>query len=164
VKKIYMTAAVNYGDNGIGARGHIPWKSSADMKHFRSVTMGKPCIVGYRTYLSMPYLDGRQTFIAPRESIIEHPQRGDINTLEQLIDSIDAPEVHIIGGAKIYERGMPLATHMWLTRINANLPAGTCDTFFPEFDWGDWDVIEQRFSEDDGRVSFMHMVRKGVPA
>lgn len=160
MKKIYLTVAVNYGDDGIGALGKIPWHLPGDLKHFREVTMGKPCIVGHKTFVKMPYLDGRQVFVAPREESFEHPEHGHIDTLSLLISSIDEPEIHVIGGADTYRRAMPLATHMWMTRVNSGLPSGTCDTFFPKFDWDDWKMLEQKFPEDEPRISIMHLERK----
>ena len=63
----------------------------------------------------------------------------------------------VIGGARVYEAAMPFATHMELTRVGISLPAGTCDTFFPEIDWSAWKMLNQEFPEDDKRLAFWSM-------
>lgn len=149
MKRVVLVAAVGYGDNGIGVKGRLPWHLPADLKHFRKVTMGHDCIVGHNTWLKMPYLDGRKVLIAPR----------DLNQLPNVIDACSDP-VMIIGGAKLYHAAMPYATHMHLTRVGIQLPPGTCDAFFPDFNWNEWDIINQEFPEDDHRLSFMYLGRK----
>lgn len=150
-KKIYLTTAVNYGDDGIGVKGHLPWHLPVDLAHFRKVTMGKSCAVGYRTFIKLPYLDGRFPFIVPRTNANM--------SMKEFLDSLPGDEIHVIGGAETYARAMPYATHMWMTRVNANLPSGTCDAFFPKFDWNEWELLSQDFPEEDPRISIMHLER-----
>lgn len=154
MQKVTLIAAVGYGDNGIGSRGRLPWSLPEDLKRFRALTMGKHCVVGFKTYISMPYLDGRHTHVVPKleglESFADFLQH-----LED--DGID--EIMVIGGAKTYIQAMPFATHMELTRVGIQLPAGTCDTFFPDFEWDEWNIT-QTFPEDDLRLSFMSLERK----
>jgi dihydrofolate reductase len=136
----------------------LPWPPlKEDFKHFRKVTMGHDLICGHRTFMSMPYLDGRRTFILPREEKYMHPTRGKIDTLEALLGNILAKSdtVMVIGGAKTYARAMPYATHMWLTLVGRSCQ--DADAFFPEFDWEDWRCLEYRV---EGVCTFYHLERK----
>lgn len=156
-RRVYLVAAVGYGNNGIGYRGGLPWHCPDDLKHFRRVTMGKPVIVGYNTYLGLPHLDGRQVFLTPRSDTFDHPTLGKTDTLKILLDSVlDQYGIAMVcGGAQTYERAMPFATHMWLSRIH--VPHVVCDTFFPEFNWADWNVLEQKFAHE---CTMFHLERK----
>jgi len=156
MKKVTLIAAVGYGDNGIGAGGKLPWHLPEDLKRFRALTMGKHCAVGYRTYLHMPYLYGRITHVVPKNGTLSPARFADfLGDLER--DGID--DLKVIGGARVYAAAMPFATHMELTRVGIQLPIQTCDAFFPEYDWADWEV-HQEFCEEDKRLTFMSMTKR----
>lgn len=152
MKKITLVAAVGYGDNGIGSRGKLPWHLPVDLKHFREVTMGKHCLVGHRTYQTMPYLDGRQTSVIPKHAL-DHADNF-MAWVNQFPD-----EVMVIGGERAYKIAMPVATHMIMTRVGIALPVGTCDTFFPRFEWEDWSITRTHYPEDDHRLAMFFMER-----
>jgi len=152
MKQVYLIAAMESQSRAIGIRGRLPWHIPADLKHFKALTLGRDCIVGYKTWRHMPVLDGRNVIVAPREF-------DPVTSLEELISQCQGP-VMILGGADTYRRAMPFATHMWLTLIGQTLKPGEADTFFPEFDWDQWNILEQRFPEEAPRISFIHLEKK----
>lgn len=138
-------------ENGvIGADGALPWRLRSEMRHFRELTLGKPVIMGRRTYasLSRKPLPGRTNIVVTRNREFAAPgvvvtanidaalavARGDA-----LRRSADA--VMVIGGADIYAQFMPLAGRIVLTRVHAS-PAG--DVFFPPIDADAWQEIDAR--------------------
>jgi dihydrofolate reductase len=152
MRKITIVVAVGYGDNGIGSRGKLPWHLPEDLKHFRKVTMGQTCIVGHNTYIKMPYLDGRKTRVVPLTAA------ESTANLEAWLENFPG-DLMIIGGAHIYKIAFPLATHMIMTRVGIALPAGTCDAFFPRFEWEDWTITQTEYPDDDHRLAFFYMER-----
>ena len=157
MKTVTLIAAVGYGDNGIGANGKLPWHLPVDLARFRTLTMGKHCVVGYKTYLHMPYLDGRHTHIVPKNGTLS-PARFDDFLFDLERDGIE--DIMVIGGARVYAAAMPFATHLELTRVGIQLPVQTCDAFFPVINWDDWNVTSHTFPEEDKRLSFMTLEAK----
>jgi len=139
----------------IGRDNTLPWRLPSDMRHFMNVTMGKPVLMGRKTFESMKAaLPGRTNIVLTRDQAwqregvkVVHDLQSAIDLAEQqcLIDGQD--EVMIIGGADIYALALPLATRLYVTHVHAS-PAG--DVFFPEFDWSDWRLVEeQHFAADE---------------
>ena len=164
--KITLIAAMD--DNlGIGKDGRLPWHNKYDLQHFKDYTQGKVCIMGRKTWESLPVkpLPNRDNIILSRcntnlktMSLVMYDGYGceitEIDTLS-IIESIDcnmsSDELVIIGGASIYEQFMPYATHMVLTHINGDY---NCDTFFPEFNSSDWFAYEWKDIEN-GKIHYM---------
>jgi dihydrofolate reductase len=133
-----VTLVVARADNGvIGNKGKLPWRLRSDMHHFRSVTMGKPMIMGRKTFESLPrLLDGRQHIVLTRD----HSWRAEgvvvvQNVNEALAAAGGVPEVTVIGGAEIYSLFLDRADKVWLTKVHAE-PEG--DTYLPEFSEHSW--------------------------
>ena len=164
--KITLIAAMD--DNlGIGKDGKLPWHNKYDLQHFKDYTQGKVCVMGRKTWDSLPVkpLPNRDNIILRRcntnlktMSLVIYDGYGreitEIDTLS-IIESIDcnmvSDELVIIGGASIYKQFMPYATHMVLTHINGDY---NCDTFFPEFDASDWFAYEWKDIEN-GKIHYM---------
>jgi dihydrofolate reductase len=129
MRKITIIAAMTK-DRVIGYQGGIPWHIPGDLAHFKRLTLGKPVIMGTRTFKSlkgMP-LPGREVIIVSRSGL----------SLAQALEKTkDAPEVIIAGGAAIYEAALPVATNMILSEIPGEYPG---DTFFPEYNLSDWEI------------------------
>jgi dihydrofolate reductase len=132
----------------IGRGGHLPWRLKTDMANFRAVTMGKPVIMGRKTYASIGKpLSGRTNIVVSRDAGLCLPgvlvapgvesaletARGD--ALRRGVD-----EIIVIGGNQIYAALMPIATELDITHVHAS-PAG--DTFFPRIDPGVWAEVER---------------------
>lgn len=122
----------------IGSHGDIPWYLPADLKYFKKMTMGKPVIMGRKTFDSIGKpLPGRDIIVITR-----NPDAYKVEGV-QVVDSIDAaiaaagdvPEIMIAGGAEIYQQTIARADHMYITRVDGVFEG---DAFFPEFDPLDW--------------------------
>jgi dihydrofolate reductase len=144
MRKITIVAAMTK-DRVIGYQGGIPWHIPGDLAHFKRVTLGKPVIMGTRTFESlkgMP-LPGREIIVVSRSGL----------SLEQALEKTkDSPEVIIAGGAEIYSAALPVATHMILSEIPGEYPG---DTFFPEYDSNNW-IVEKDEPQTEFRILSMH--------
>jgi dihydrofolate reductase len=152
---LIVAAAEN---NCIGMNNKMPWHIPADFKHFKELTMGKPCIMGRKTYESIldqlgKPLPGRTSIVVSRNDY-SHVGATSAASLEEAIEigSQQHDEVMVIGGAQIYTLALPLANRIYLTRVHQS-PEG--DAFFPEFG-ADWK--ESDFETHDG-FSFVTLDR-----
>ncbi len=137
--------------NGVIGRGNrLPWHLPADLAHFKQRTLGKPLIMGRRTFESLPgLLPGREHLIVSRT--LTHPPAGCqlANSPQTALDSVaTAPEVMVIGGAALYRAFMPLATELHLTLIDAEIDG---DTQFPPYNPNDWREISREQHPADAR-------------
>ena len=124
----------------IGKDNALPWRLPADLAHFKQLTLGKPVIMGRRTFESLKgLLPGRQNIIMSFEKdyLVLGAQMA--NSIEQALALAGGQEeVMVCGGASIYKQFLPLAKRMYLTLIKHDFEG---DTYFPEFDWQDWKEI-----------------------
>lgn len=139
---VALIAAV--AENGvIGNHGTIPWRLPGDFAHFRRMTMGKPLIMGRKTFESIGRpLPGRTNIVVSRHAGYQPDGVIVISSLEAALEHAQAiakadraNEVMIGGGAEIYRQAMPFADRMYLTVV-ALQPEG--DTFFPQIDFEQW--------------------------
>lgn len=128
----------------IGRAGGMPWRMPSDLKHFKAATLGKPVIMGRKTFQSIGRpLPGRRTIVITRSA--EGAPEG-VDVARSLDDAIDvarhgeAPEVMIAGGGEIYAAALPIATHALITELAADI-AG--DTTFPWLDPASWQVTSR---------------------
>ena len=136
---ICLIAAV--AQNGvIGRDGGLPWRLPEDLKWFKARTMGKPIIMGRKTWESFPKrpLPGRTNIVVTRDA--GYPADGCVValSLDAALDAarVEAPEeIMIIGGAELYALALPRVQRMYLTQV-ALAPVG--DAFFPAFDRSQW--------------------------
>lgn len=146
-----LVQVVAVAENGIiGRDGALPWRLKSDMAHFRALTMGKPVVMGRKTYQSLQKkpLPGRTNIVLTRDALFTAPgalvatsleaallaARGD--ALRRSVDSI-----MIIGGADIFNATLPLADRVEFTRVHAS-PEG--DTRFAELPAADWREVAHR--------------------
>src|SRR6478609_1826452 len=138
VTQIVIIAAV--AENGvIGRGGTMPWRLKSDMKHLRALTMGKPVVMGRKTYLSLYVrpLPGRTNIVVTRDKDFTAPGALVARSLDIALEAArgDAlrrgTEIMVIGGAEIYAQAMPYADQLEITRIHMT-PEG--DTVFPPID------------------------------
>ncbi|MCM1029571.1 MAG: dihydrofolate reductase [Pseudoflavonifractor sp.] len=132
-------------NRAIGLRGDMLFHISADLRRFKAITMGKPLVMGRKTFESLPGgpLPGRRNIVVTRQASCPRPG---IETAPSLADALSlaatsAPEeIMVIGGGEIYSQALPLASRLYLTEIDA-LPS-EADTFFPPLPPGQWAVSE----------------------
>jgi dihydrofolate reductase len=146
--KISLIVAVSR--NGvIGIDNQLPWHLPEDLKYFKSVTMGKPIIMGRKTYDSIGRpLPGRTNIVITRDSSWQAEGVEVARTLAQAMTlgqlacaQADVDEAMVIGGEQIYRMTLPAAHRLYLTEVQAEVEG---DAFFPEFDAKDWQQVSEQ--------------------
>lgn len=139
----------------IGNAGQLPWHIPEDLKHFRKITMGKPMVMGRKTFESLPgLLPGRRHIVLTRDTRWQAEGADVAHTIEQAITLAgDVPEIAIIGGADIFEAFLPLAHRIELTEVHRT-PEG--DTLMPPLGTG-WTVANRQMGGPD--IDFVTLVR-----
>jgi len=148
---------VAVAENGvIGCDGALPWHVPSDLKAFRRLTIGKPVIMGRKTYdaIGKP-LEGRDNIVVTREAGFGAAGVARASSIEEALDlartlagARRADEIMVIGGAEIFAAMMPLAGRIYLTRIHAR-PDG--DTVFLDLDPNVWREISRTPIPPDAR-------------
>ena len=143
----------------IGRDNDLPWRLPGDLKHFMATTMGKPVVMGRKTFASMPgALPGRANIVMTRDTswqskgaMVVHDLEAALVLAQANAREQDVSEIMIIGGAEIYAMALPLATRLHITRVHDE-PAG--DVFFPPFDLSEWQCLNsERFAGDEKHTS-----------
>ncbi len=153
---IEIALVVAAAKNGvIGIENRLPWHLPADLKHFRDTTMGKPIIMGRKTFESIgKALPGRTNIVVSRNTELALPEgvllaqdvAQAVEQAKQIALQTGVNEIMVIGGEQIYRVSMPLATRIYLTEVDAD-PEG--DAFFA-YQSTDWQRIElQSFEATD---------------
>ena len=131
---------------GIGRDGRLPWRLPADLKQFKAATLGRPVIVGRRTWQSLPgrRLPGRELIVLSNSARPTATADGitfarDLTTAlaraQNLGGELGADRIWIAGGAQIYAQTLALADQLRLSRVRVD---AHCDTFFPAFQEHAW--------------------------
>ena len=130
--------------NAIGRNGNLLYRLKPDMRHFKSMTMGHPVIMGRKTWESLPgALPGRRNIVISRNRHYKAEHAEVVGSLKEAIEIAGDEEIFIIGGAAIYAEALPQATRMYLTEIEA--PCAGADTFFPDYCKDEWRETEVGF-------------------
>ncbi|MFZ5609685.1 MAG: dihydrofolate reductase [Pseudomonadota bacterium] len=127
-----ISLIVARADNGvIGRAGGLPWHLSADLKRVKALTMGKPIVMGSKTFRAIgKALPGRHNIVISRDPAFAAPGATVVDGLASALAAAGCvPEIIIFGGAKIYALALPLAQRIYLTEVHAR-PEG--DTLFPQ--------------------------------
>ncbi len=139
---IVLLAAV--AQNGvIGRDNTLPWRLKSDMQHFRTVTMGKPVVMGRKTYQSIGKpLGGRTTIVVSRDPAFTAPGIVVASNLAAALEAArgdalrrGASAIVVAGGGDIYKQAMPLATHLSITEVGKSVDG---DARFPAIDPQSW--------------------------
>lgn len=119
-------------DNVIGKDNSMPWHLPSELKHFKAITMGKPIVMGRRTYESIGRpLPGRHNIVLTRQHVDLPAEVSVAASVEQALTLAGAvDEVMIIGGGEIYRQFLPLATRLYVTEIDLVVDG---DTRFPDY-------------------------------
>ena len=121
----------------IGRNNALPWRLPADLAHFKKVTMGNPVVMGRKTHESIGMaLPGRKNIVVTHNRAYIAPGCIVVPSLEEAwMAAGDADEVCVIGGTSLFEETLPIADVIHLTEVDADVEG---DTYFPEFDRGEW--------------------------
>jgi dihydrofolate reductase len=146
--KIALVVAV--AENGMMGRGNdLPWRLPDELKHFKTITIGKPVVMGRKTYESLgEALPGRPNIVVSRNPLYRLNDATTVTTLEAALalaaeeaKRLSSDEIAVIGGAIIFAEIMPRADRMYFTEVHAK-PEG--DTLFPYFNRLEWREVERK--------------------
>ncbi len=151
-------------NNVIGAQGGLPWRLPSDLRRFKSLTMGKPIVMGRVTHESIGRaLPGRQNIVITRQAGYAADGCDVVESIEAAIAKAgSAREIMVIGGSQIYEQCLPLADRVYLTRVHAEVEG---DAFLPELAPDEWhEVARESLASDESNefdVAFITLDRPG---
>ena len=150
-------------DRVIGIANRLPWRLPADMKHFRALTLGKPVLMGRKTFDSIGKpLPGRTNIVVSQDPDFQ-PEGVTVarSVAEALAAGREADEIMVIGGASFYAQLLPQAQRLYITEIHH---AFAGDAFFPAWDPREWREIERDDHAADGDniypYSFITLARR----
>jgi dihydrofolate reductase len=167
--RLVLVAAV--AENGvIGRDGDMPWRLPGDLKHFKKTTLGKPIIMGRRTFdaIGRKPLPGRPNIVLTRDKNFRADGVTVAATLDEALQiaereaaKLSAGEIAVIGGSTLYEETLPRADRLYLTEVHAS-PEG--DTLFPSFNRAEWKEVSRddphREAGDSFAYSFVTLDRR----
>ncbi len=137
-------------NRAIGIENRLPWRLPEDLQYFKRVTMGKPVIMGRKTYESIGRpLPGRTNIVITRSC--EWRAEGVVvaHSVQDALSRVgDVSEVFVIGGAELYGQALPQADRLYLTEIGTDFIG---DAYFPEVDMCGWHEVKRESFPDDGR-------------
>lgn len=159
-----VTFVVAVADNGVmGAGNRLPWRLPADLKWFKELTLGRPIVMGRKTYDSIGRpLPGRHNIVVSRSPALRIEGCTVVSSVEAALAAAgDVPEIAVIGGAEIYRLLLPRVDTIYLTRVHADISG---DTFFPELDPTEWqETLVSHHPADERHAhsfSFIELNRK----
>lgn len=143
-----LSIIIAFAENRVmGRDNQLPWHLPNDLQYFKKMTMGKPMIMGRKTYESIGKpLPGRPHIIITRQEGYVPPNANEqvqvvasfdeaLTAAEQLTARLESDEVMVIGGAEICKLALPVANRLYLTEVHAEVDG---DIYFPEFDKSQW--------------------------
>ncbi len=150
-------------ENDVIGRDHgMPWHLPDDLKHFKALTLGKPVLMGRKTYDSIGRpLPGRTNLVLTRTANWSVPGVTVVGDLDAAVRAAGtAPELVVAGGAQVYALALPRATRIYLTRIHATIDG---DTRLPALDLTTWHEVSRQLHPIDARhpyaMSFVTLER-----
>lgn len=159
-----ISLIVAVADNGvIGVQNGLPWRLPEDLKRFKALTMGKPIVMGRKTFDSIGKpLPGRTNIVITRQPGLSLPGCVVVASLPAAIAAAgEAEEIMIIGGAEIYRQALPAAQRLYLTQVHARIDG---DAVFPPLDAQQWrELSREDYPADEHHAhaySFVILTRK----
>ena len=160
-KTLPLSLIAALGENRvIGVDNSMPWHLPADFKYFKATTLGKPIIMGRKTWDSLGRpLPGRLNLVVSRQTGLQLEGAEVFASLEAAVERAEAwaieqgvSELMLIGGAQLYTQGLADADRLYLTRVDLS-PQG--DAWFPEFDQAQWALVsEDKHAAAEGKPAF----------
>ena len=162
-----VSMIVAMAQNGvIGRDNSLPWRLPEDLRRFKAITLGKPILMGRKTFESIGRpLPQRLNFVLTRNPQWRAEGVIAVTSVAEVLRKVrDTDELVGIGGAEIYRLLMPFARRIYLTQVHAEVPG---DTSFPDFDptqWVDAEFSEYRADEKNAYdMTFVTLERKSAP-
>jgi dihydrofolate reductase len=165
-KRITIIAAMAR-NRAIGRDGGLPWHLPRELRHFKEATMGKPIVMGRRTWQSIGrVLPGRQNIVVTRDPAFRAEGCDVAASLDGAVALAQGEEVMVIGGGELYRASLGHADRMLLTLVDCEPEA---DAWFPEWRKEDWLERSVRSEPADGRNPFAYRVleltrKRGEPS
>jgi dihydrofolate reductase len=153
----FITLVVATAENRvIGINGRLPWQIPDDLKRFKSLTLGKPCIMGRKTWQSLPRqpLPGRTNIVVTRDAGFRAPGALIASSFERAVEMAaqeNTREIAVIGGENIFAAALPLAHRIYLTEVSS-APDG--DAFMPEIDLAEWRETQRDGPHEAGGLRY----------
>jgi dihydrofolate reductase len=146
-------------DNAIGKHNQLPWHLPEDLKFFKRITMGKPVLMGRKTYQSLGKpLPGRLNIVLSNQTDLSLPDGVLLyNNMQDAITRLQqeqTDEAFIIGGSKVFEDALSYIRYMYLTRVHTTV--SDADAFFPSVDYTQWKKIwsEAHLADEKHKYAF----------
>ncbi len=142
-------------NRAIGKDNQLLWQMPADLQHFKKITMGKPILMGRKTYQSIGRpLPGRTNVIVTRDENFKADGCVVVHSIEAALMAVeDQEEICVIGGAELFQQMLPLVEKIYLTIVHHEFAA---DTFFPEINVAEWKEIEKVTHEADEKNKYAY--------
>lgn len=162
MRRIALIAALA-NNRVIGIENRLPWHLPDDLQHFKQLTLGKPIIMGRKTWESLPgLLPGRRHIVISRNLDYQAEGAEVYNSIDQVLDAVpEEQDVLVVGGARLYQQMLPLADMMYLTLVDADIQG---DAFFPQWEADQWQEKERSHHQADERhrynFDFLTLMRK----
>lgn len=137
----------------IGGDNKLLWHLPADLAHFKAMTMGKPMVMGRKTWESLPgKLPGRPHIVVTRNKDYQAEGVQLAFSLEDALALADKyEEIMLVGGANLYTQALPMASRLYLTEVATKAKG---DAYFPEFDLDDWQEVSRELHKADEKNRF----------
>lgn len=142
----------------IGVNNDLPWHLPEDLKYFKATTLGKPILMGRKTFDSIGRpLPGRQNIVITRNAEWQHEGVDVAPSLDAAIAlASDVEEVMVTGGAQIYEMALPFVHRLYVTEVDLEIDG---DAHFPEFSKNEWrEVSRESHPAMDGKPAYSFVV------
>ncbi len=151
----------------IGLDNQLPWHLPEDLQYFKAVTMGKPILMGRKTYDSIGRpLPGRVNIVLTRDTNWTAQGVEVVNNLDAAIaasekacKAADVDELMIIGGEQIYRKFLPVANKLYLTKVEAEVEG---DAYFPVIDSNQWRQVAEKIPEKVGNYSYRFVILERI--
>jgi len=139
----------------IGDKNSLPWSLPADLEHFKKTTLGKPVIMGAKTFESIGMaLPNRKNIILSFDKDYKAEGCVVVTSIDEALKQVgEDEEVMIAGGASVYKQFLPLANRLYLTFIHHDFEG---DTRFPEFDINEWKKVKRIDNEPDDKNPYSY--------
>ncbi len=154
-REVFLVAAV--AANGvIGAEGAMPWHIPADLRRFKSLTMGLPMLMGRKTFDSLPgLLPGRRHIVLTRDRQWRAEGAEVAHSLDAALAVANAAHIAVIGGAEVYALALPLATRIELTEVSAAYPGDARMPPLGPMGGGGWrETFREAHAAEGGRPAY----------
>ncbi len=147
-------------NRAIGKNNKLPWNIRSDLANFKKITLGKPVIMGRKTFESLPTaLPNRENIIITRDPFFKADGIKVFQSIEDGLDfarAIPAEEIMVIGGEQIFEATLDIANRMYLTLIRQIVDG---DAFFPKYDESQWTQTAKRDLEPNVEFSIYEKIK-----